>query len=395
MAKKRIAFVNQRYGEEVVGGSETYTRKMAELVAEDENFEVEVLTTKAKDFVTWKNYYDKSIEIINGVTVRRFDVTKGRNRVVQRGSQILMHNLGIHTRSLEENRVKARGPYAPGLIEYIRDNKDSYDAFIFVTYMYYSAYFGAREVYEKAYFVPTAHEEEPIHMDIYKELFNRVKGIIYLTEEEKSLANRLFDNQAVPSKVIGMSINIPENVDANAYKNKKNITGKYLVYGGRIQENKGCKELIDYVIKYNDKSEDKVKLLLFGNKEMEIPENEYIEYLGFLSEEEKFEVIAGADAVCLPSKYESFSISLLEGMGLGIPALVNGECEVLKGHIEKSQGGKYYTDSKSFEEGLKALLCEENKSIGNNARLYVAKNYSVNKVKTDFIDFISNSEGEI
>lgn len=395
MAKKRIAFVNQRYGQEVVGGSETYTRKMAELVAEDEDFEVEVLTTKAKDFVTWKNYYDKSIEIIKGVTVRRFDVTRGRNRVVQRGSQILMHNLGVHTKSLEENRVKARGPYAPGLIEYIRDNKDSYDAFIFVTYMYYPAYFGAREVYEKAYFVPTAHEEEPIHMDIYKELFNRVKGIIYLTEEEKSLANRLFDNQAVSSKVIGMSISIPENVDANAYKNKKNIIGKYLVYGGRIQENKGCKELINYVMKYNDKSEDKVKLLLFGNKEMEIPENEHIEYLGFLSEEEKFEVIAGADAVCLPSKYESFSISLLEGMGLGIPALVNGECEVLKGHIEKSQGGKYYTDSKSFEEGLKALLCEENKSIGNNARLYVAKNYSVNKVKTDFIDFISNSEGEI
>lgn len=390
MAKKRIAFVNQRYGQEVVGGSETYTRKMAEHLAEDGDLEVEVLTTKAKDFVTWENYYDNNIETINGVTVRRFDVTKKRNRIVQRSSQILMHNFNIHTKKLEEKRLKARGPFAPGLIEYIKDNKDSYDAFIFVTYMYYPAYFGAKEVYDKAYFIPTAHEEEPIHMNIYKELFNRVKGIIYLTDEERKLVNGLFDNGSVASEVIGVNIDIPKELDKDRYKQKHKIENNYLVYGGRIQENKGCKELIEYFQKYNSKADEKIKLLMFGNKEMDIPEDENINYLGFLSEVEKFEVISGASVVCLPSQYESFSISVLEGMGTGVPALVNGKCEVLKGHIEKSQGGKYYMDYENFEKSLNELLnTNVNKETGDRARKYVLDNYSKENIKDKFVKFIT------
>lgn len=391
MAEKRIAFVNQRYGEDIVGGSETYARKTAELIAENENFEVEVLTTKAKDFVTWKNYYEKDTETINGVTVRRFDVTKSRNRVVQRGIQIMNHNLNLHSRNLEEKRLCARGPYAPGLVQYIKDNKDNYDAFIFVTYMYYPEYFGAKEVYDKAFFVPTAHEEEPIHMNIYKDLFNNVKGIIYLTEEEKRLVNNLFCNESVPSAVIGMNIDIPADIDSDSFKEKHGITGDYLVYGGRIEENKGCGELIEYVQKYNLEAKEKVKLFLFGNKEMDIPEDDNIGYLGFLSEEDKFEALAGASAVCLPSKYESFSISLLEGMGAGVPALVNGECEVLKGHMEKSEGGKFYTDSDSFTDALKELLNKDKRAeMGEKARRYVEDNYGRENIKKRFTDFILN-----
>ena len=47
---KRIALVNQRYGMEVNGGSEYYTRMIAERLAN--RYEVEVLTTKAVDYTT-------------------------------------------------------------------------------------------------------------------------------------------------------------------------------------------------------------------------------------------------------------------------------------------------------------------------------------------------------
>ena len=67
---KKIALVNQRYGLEVNGGSEYYTRLIAERLAE--NYEVEILTTCALNYTTWENHYPEGVEKVNGIPVRRF-----------------------------------------------------------------------------------------------------------------------------------------------------------------------------------------------------------------------------------------------------------------------------------------------------------------------------------
>ena len=69
---RRIALINQRYGLEVNGGSEYYTRLIAEKLSK--NFDVEVLTTTAIGYDTWENYYSEGTEKINGIKVRRFRV---------------------------------------------------------------------------------------------------------------------------------------------------------------------------------------------------------------------------------------------------------------------------------------------------------------------------------
>lgn len=393
----------------MLGGSETYTRKTAEALALREGFEVEVLTSKALDFKTWADYFEKDVEEINGVTVRRFSVKHKRNRLVQRSAQILMHNLGIHTKNLEEKRLIARGPYVPGLVEFIKEHKDEYDAFVFVTFLYYPAYFGAKEVYDKAFFVPTAHDEEPIYMNIFDELFNNVKGIVYLTDEEKEFINKKFHNENVPSIVNGMGIEIPEEDNSEEFLKKNAIDGRYIAYCGRIEENKGVKMLIDYVQKYNaeiaeGKNETKaddttdasdkyyaetVKLVLTGKGNMSIPEDANIKYLGFVSEEDKFSAMKGSMAICLPSEFESFSITLLEGMGCGKPALVNANSEVLKGHIEKSGGGFAFGSYEEFREALEKLLDENiNAELGLKAAEYVNCNYSTEAVIKEFSDFL-------
>ena len=78
---KRIALVHPRYGLEISGGSETYARKIAEHLAN--RYEVEVLTTKAVDSATWKDWYVRDVEMIRGVTVRRFSVQQMRARDFQ------------------------------------------------------------------------------------------------------------------------------------------------------------------------------------------------------------------------------------------------------------------------------------------------------------------------
>ena len=76
MIVKKIAIVNQRYGLEVNGGSELYTRQLAEKLTAV--YEVDVITTKALDYSLWENYYEKDREVINGVNVLRFDVERLR-----------------------------------------------------------------------------------------------------------------------------------------------------------------------------------------------------------------------------------------------------------------------------------------------------------------------------
>ena len=68
----KIAFVLHRYGADIVGGSEYHCRRIAEQLAARHT--VEVLTTTASDYVTWKDGYAEGVETINGVTVRRFRV---------------------------------------------------------------------------------------------------------------------------------------------------------------------------------------------------------------------------------------------------------------------------------------------------------------------------------
>lgn len=397
--KKKIAFINQRYGAEVAGGSESYTRAVAEHLAKRyaQKLSVEVLTSKAIDFATWADAYPEAVKQLHGVTVRRFPVKHKRSRILQRGMQIFKTHLHIQTRSMEKLRLKARGPYVPGLVEYIRKHKDEYDAFVFVTYLYYPAYFGAREVYEKAYFIPTAHDEEPIYADIFRELFCRVKGIIYLTEEEKLFVEKTFHNEAVQSRVLGMGIEVPQYADANRFRKKYAITGEYLLYAGRIEEGKGCKQLIDSFLKYRRRlkaegSQRELKLVLMGKGTMQIPENEAIIYVGFVPDEDKYDGMAGARIICLPSRFESFSISLLEGMAYGKPALVNGHCEVLKGHIQRSGAGFAYTDDEGFQNGIGQLWDEAvYQEMGKRAADYVKGQYSWEKMTEELCDMLLGS----
>lgn len=385
---KKIAFINQRYGKEVAGGSESYTRAVAEHLAKayGEQLEIEVLTSKALDYVTWQDSYSCDEEMINGIKVRRFGVKHKRSRVFQRGPQILMQYLGIHWKWLEELRLRARGPYVPELVEYIKEHKDEYDAFIFVTYLYYPAYFGAKEVYEKAFFIPTAHDEEPIYMNIYRDLFCKVKGLIYLTPEEKNFVEKTFHNESLPNRVIGMGIEVPADADEMRFREKYGIDGDYLLFAGRIEENKGCKELIDYFIRFQEEHRQKLTLALMGKTLMDIPDREDVRYVGFVSEQDKYDGMKGAKIICLPSKYESFSISLLEGMAYGVPALVNEECDVLKGHMQRSGGGFGYHDYASFQQGLEKLIEHDEvyEKMAVKAGEYIKEQYDWKRITKRF-----------
>ena len=125
---KRIALVHPRYGLEISGGSETYARKIAEHLAN--RYEVEVLTTKAVDSATWKDWYVRDVEMIRGVTVRRFSVQQMRARDFQAFDEAYLAELAQGRSNLvtEKEWFEKHGPYAPALIRYLQRYRETYGA---------------------------------------------------------------------------------------------------------------------------------------------------------------------------------------------------------------------------------------------------------------------------
>jgi len=137
------------------------------------------------------------------------------------------------------------------------------------------------------------------------------------------------------------------------------IEGDYLLYLGTLQPKKNLVRLIEAFNILNTKY--KIQLLIAGKKgwlyekifelvkEMRLEEK--VIFPGFISEEEKPYLIAGAKAFILPSFYEGFGIPVLEAMSLGVPVIASKE-----GSLPEA-GGKAvtYCDPYSVESMSEAI----------------------------------------
>ena len=120
-------------------------------------------------------------------------------------------------------------------------------------------------------------------------------------------------------------------------------------------------------------------LVLVGKPIIPVPQHHRIHHLGFLSDEDKFDALAAADLLIMPSYFESLSMVALEAWALGRPVLANGRCDVLKGQCIRSNAGLYYESYEEFAETLYSL--ESNgplhARLGRNGREYFTRHYAL------------------
>lgn len=390
--RKKIAIVNQRYGKEVNGGSEYFTMLLAEHLAD--TCDVEIITTCARDYDTWENYYQPGIQIIDGIKVHRFPVDKPREKKRFAKCEKMRVYLPFMTYGMEQKWIDEQGPYAPEAIRYIREHKDEYDIFLFVTYLYYLTVMGLKEVADKSILIPTAHEEPFLKMRHYKELFKMPAGYYFNTTEERDIVYQKFQTQSIPHEIGGIGIEVPEHTDPEGFCKQYNLN-HYMIYVGRIDYGKNCHELFEYFDQYKKHYPDDLKLVLMGKEMIDVPQRDDILSLGFVSEKEKYDGMAGADFLILPSELESFSIVVLDSLKLGVPVLVNGKCAVLKGHCDKSGGGLYYTDYQGFEDGIQKLMgsSEIRSRMGASGRRYVEEFYQWDAIIGRLVHLIDQVTG--
>ncbi len=379
-APPEIAFVVQRYGPDVTGGSETLARTVAERLASSHR--ITVFTTCARDYVTWRNELPEGREKREGVMVRRFRVEEERDLHAFNAFSESLYDRP-HTAADEAEWLRRQGPYVPRLVDALGEEADRFAAVVFFTYLYYPTCEGLKVARERSILVPTAHDEPPLRFGLYRETFALPCAFGFLTPAEERLVRERFDLAERPALVAGMGVDVPPAPDVSGFRAHHGLAGPYVLYAGRIDAGKGCAQMLAFFERYRKRRHQDgatpVDLVLIGRMALpEIPRAEAgVRYLGYLSEAEKSAAIAAAHAIVCPSPYESLSIVLLEAMALGVPGLVNAASEVLKDHCVRSNAALFYEDGDEFVEAL-SLLVQDNElrgALGENGRVYVRNTY--------------------
>lgn len=441
----KIAFIVQRYGTEILGGSEYHCRLVAERMAE--RHDVEVLTTCARDYVSWRNEYPEGADRVRGVTVHRFANAETRDIAAFNRYSDWIFNYA-HTKDDELEWLRRQGPWSPALIEHLERHHRSYDVLIFFTYLYAPTVLGLRLAPERSVLVPTAHDEPAIRLGIYRETFSLPAAIAFNTEVERRFLTSEFELGAKAQETIGCGVDLtpeqpsgrrpahdldrdrgrPEAAqDAAAsppgsngeppawrdeevtqigrfrvgprgsqFRRRHRLYGSFALYGGRIDPGKGCEELFEYFRTYVAEGGEGT-LALMGVKLMPIPEEPWVRFAGMLPEQERLRALEAATVVTVPSPFESLSLLALEAFAVGTPILANARSEVLVEHCRESNAGLWYENRDEFVEGLSLLMADGRlrAAMGRNGREYIRRTYRWDVILAKYDRLMSTIRGRL
>ncbi len=378
--------------DEISGGSETYARKIAEHLAN--RYEVEVLTTKAVDSATWKDWYVRDVETIHGVTVRRFSVQQMRVRDFQAFDEAYLAELAQGRQNLvtEKEWFEKHGPYAPDCIRYLRHYRDTYAAILFLSDANYLTYAGMPLAGNRAVFIPMAQNTSFLQFSSLESLYQRPRAFVFLSEEERLLVRRRFPRtEPIPCAVMGLGMDVPRQTDPGTFRRQYGLEDEYLLLcgtGGR-KERMSHADALFHGVPAADKQPAETGAC--RKKDLPHPGASGHPGAGLFAGEQKFSAIAGAKAVVIPSRQMGVSMTLLESMAMSVPVLVNGGSPVLLGHCKKkSNGGLFYQNYFEFEGAVRYLMQHpvEYMQLCSNARAYITANYDWESIMQRFSQII-------
>jgi glycosyltransferase involved in cell wall biosynthesis len=405
----RLAVVVQRYGSEVLGGAETHAALMARILAR--RHAVEVLTSTAREYQTWKSYYPPGPCVVDGVAVRRFPVVQGRrpafaqlydmlyggldsSRFARSDPAVrLAHAARVRTwpDALQEEFIHAQGPLCPELLGYLRDTP--FHRVLFVTYLYPPTFDGLAAVPPgRARVVPTLHDEPPAYLPVFGRRLRRAE-LLCSTHAEVTLTARLYPDVPQRARVIGYGIPLPAAYGAGGRPSAE----PFLLYAGRVDVHKGIPELLGWYRALRETLPRPPRLVLIGERAMPLGAARGVEARGVVSEEEKLELMRSALALVHPSPFESLGIVLLEAMACATPIVVHASSEVMVEHCRRGGGGLWVRDAADFVAAVSRLASspELRARLGAHGRAYVEGEYSLDTYATRlFKEFPPDGDGD-
>ena len=131
--------------------------------------------------------------------------------------------------------------------------------------------------------------------------------------------------------------------------------------------------------------------MLIGTRAMAIPDHPQIRHLGYVSDQDKFDAIAAASVLVMPSYFESLSMVALEAWALGRPVHADAHCDVLVGQCLRSNAGLYYENAHEFAGALHRLLSDErlSQTLGRNGREYYTRHYAWPVIEGKYLEMFT------
>lgn len=381
----KVVFVSPRYGTEIVGGAEHAARMLAENLAVATDWEVSAYSSCALASDTWANAYAPGVVEINGVSVHRFPVTGPRSPQFLQTSEAVHRNVSVAPLVLQEQWIDEQGPLVPDLLEALR--MCDADIAVFYPYLYYPTVRGMFAVAPQAKVVmhPAAHDETPIRMPIFRDVFDRADGLVFQTGGEQQLVESLFPVAGTAQLQLGLGIE-PQTGDEAGFRAAFGLgNAPYVLCLGRVDAGKGSHLLVRFFEAWKaslsaDSPLRETRLVLVGpivDESLGKAHGEGVLLTGPLSDALKWGAISGASVLVNPSPFEAFSLVLLEAWSCGVPVMVNARCIATREHVERSGGGFIFDGYASFVVGLERLLGDADVASGLGAAgaSYVSQNY--------------------
>lgn len=380
MGDRRIAFVAPRYGPDVVGGAEAVIREAAHSFAA-RGWEVEVLTTCARDHYTWANHHRPGASVDDQVTVHRFEICHDTDRAARDTVEINIQ-LGVPV-SLDDQRLWLTGTLrVPDLFHHLVQHADGYRAIVFAPYLFWTTAVGALVAPERTIVMPCLHDESYAYLEVFRPLLEGAAQLWFLSEPEHALAHRLAD---LPGHhLTGAGIVVADRHDPEGFRRRHGIDRRFVLFAGRREAGKGWDMLMHAFARAVTEYGLDLDLVTFGVGPVLPPPSvaDRVIDLGFLAEDELPDAFAAADAYIQPSANESFSRTIMEAWVAGTPVLASSRSEVVAWHVERSGAGLVFADDEELVHALLAVDDNEEAfaKLAVGGRSYVLENYTWDRV---------------
>jgi glycosyltransferase involved in cell wall biosynthesis len=378
-----------RYGLDVLGGAETFARNFAEHLSSSagqgspgagasEAVDVTILTTCARDLVTWRNEYASGESRINGLRVLRFPVDNQRRDEYLFRQLTARINRGEPITEDDQTAWLEHSAHSPCLYHHLAHHGGNYDLFVFLPYLFGTTLYGSAIWPGKSVICPCLHDEPYAYFTDVRLALQNARGLMFISAPEQDLAEKKLGIRHRSACLVGCGLE-EFAADGDRFRHKYGLSGPFILYAGRLDPQKNVLQLLSFFLSYRQTYPDRdLKLVLAGSGPLPVPTHPHIVHLPSLRWNGLQDAYAAATLLCQPSLVESFSLVLMEAWLAGTPALVHGHCPVTQHHVLRSNGGLYFTSAAEFAGAVSWLLDhpQECRHMGALGRAYVRREFN-------------------